>query len=145
MNDAKQACTVRPYQPGDLIPLADLWYQAWHEQHSPARHIYPIHKWRERFQTCFAATMTIWVATIDAVPVGYVVIDPAQCRIDHTIVDPRHRRKGIGSLLIEQCKRICPNGLTVTIAQHLAPARAFYKSNDLLETATVHHWRPNAT
>lgn len=145
MNVANQACIVRPYQPGDLIAICDLWYQAWHEQNPGKQHAYPIQKWRERFQAAFAATMTIWVATIDAIPVGYLVVDPAQCRIDHTIVDARHRRKGIGSRLIEQCKRTCPNGLTVTIAQHLAPARAFYESNDLLESATIHQWRPTAT
>jgi GNAT superfamily N-acetyltransferase len=145
MNVANQACIVRPYQPVDLIPICDLWYRAWHEEHPGTQHIYPIEKWRERFQAVFAATMTIWVATIDAIPVGYVVIVPAQCRIDHIIVEPTHRRKGIGSRLIEQCKRTCPNGLTVTIAPHLAPARAFYESNDLLQTATILQWRPTPT
>jgi ribosomal protein S18 acetylase RimI-like enzyme len=135
---------IRSYQSGDLVPLAELWYEAWHAERPGSRHVYPIERWRELFGEKFVTGCTIWVATYDGRPVGYVALRLEGCHVDHIVVSSNYQRRGVGSLLIDQCKRSCPNGLGVFVARNHETARAFYTKNGLLETATVHQWRPPA-
>jgi GNAT superfamily N-acetyltransferase len=65
-----------------------------------------------------------WVAELGPQVVGYATLDGAT--LDHLYLLPDARRRGIGTLLLDEVRRHSPTGLSLHVFQQNAAARAFY-------------------
>ena len=72
-----------------------------------------------------------WVAAVARVPVAVLSIEPPW--VDQLYVDPPWIGRGIGSLLVDHAKRLCPDGLELWTFQVNARARAFYTRHGFVE------------
>lgn len=73
----------------------------------------------------------VWVATVDAVVVGYLRLTPTW--LDDLYVLPGHAGQGIGSALLELAKQRRPAGFSLWVFETNAPARRFYRRHGLVE------------
>ncbi|MER5780950.1 GNAT family N-acetyltransferase [Streptomyces mobaraensis] len=66
-----------------------------------------------------------WVAVRDAEVVGYAALDGDV--LEHLYLRPEFRRRGIGTLLLDEVRRHSPDGVSLHVFQQNADARAFYE------------------
>lgn len=66
-----------------------------------------------------------WVAERDGEVLGYAGLEGDM--LEHLYLRPEARRRGIGTLLLEEVRRHSPEGLSLHVFQRNAEARAFYE------------------
>ena len=66
----------------------------------------------------------IWVAVRDAEIMGYAALDGDM--LEHLYLRPDVRRRGIGTLLLDEVRRHSPHGVSLHVFQQNTDARAFY-------------------
>ncbi|GIG67486.1 GNAT family N-acetyltransferase [Phytomonospora endophytica] len=67
----------------------------------------------------------VWVAVTGAEIDGYAALDGDL--LEHLYLRPDARRRGIGTLLLDEVRRHSPAGLSLHVFQQNAEARAFYE------------------
>ena len=82
-----------------------------------------------------AAGTRILVADAQGGAVGFLTVDLARAVIDQLAVAPRHQGRGIGSLLLEAAKALCPDALELVVNRDNAAARRLYARHGFRETA----------
>ncbi|MGH7355915.1 MAG: GNAT family N-acetyltransferase [Candidatus Rokuibacteriota bacterium] len=117
-----------------------------------ARMGYTVEQDHHHFRTVIAARNALWVAEVNGRPVGFMAI--AGDFIDQLFVDHEHQRRGFGSALITQAKRLSPGGLRLFTFQNNGAGRTFYEKHDLKavrfgvsaapesEPDVEYHWMP---
>jgi GNAT superfamily N-acetyltransferase len=66
-----------------------------------------------------------WVAVCDAEILGYAALDGDM--LEHLYLRPDVRRRGIGTLLLDEVRRHSPDGVSLHVFQQNTDARAFYE------------------
>lgn len=107
---------IRPQLDADIAPIVAFSLRAWQPVFESMarvlgprlnRLVYP--DWSEAQaraveEVCRDEDMTVWVAEVDARPVGFVAVafrsDPESAEIEMIAVDPDHQNRGIGSALL---------------------------------------------
>ena len=72
----------------------------------------------------------VWVA-VDEVLVGFVLVTDDW--LHSMYVGPAHQGLGIGTLLLDLVKSLCPNGFGLWVFASNTPARGFYARHGLIE------------
>ncbi|MET7745467.1 GNAT family N-acetyltransferase [Streptomyces sp. NPDC005385] len=67
----------------------------------------------------------VWVAVSDAEVVGYAALDGDM--LEHLYLRPDVRRRGVGTLLLDEVRRHSPDGVSLHVFQQNTGARAFYE------------------
>ena len=67
----------------------------------------------------------VWVAEEDGTVVGFAGLDPG--KLEHLYVDPETQNRGLGAELLQQAKRLQPEGLQLWAFQKNDGARRFYE------------------
>lgn len=119
--------TLRAYRPDDLDTVVTLWYRTWHETFPDLRHPQNYAGWHSTFQTHLLPQATIWLAECEGAIVGFMALIAAESKVDQLFVDRRYHRRGIGSVLLNQAKQLCPQGLRLYTLRSNAKACAFYE------------------
>ncbi|MFF7191965.1 GNAT family N-acetyltransferase [Streptomyces sp. NPDC008222] len=66
-----------------------------------------------------------WVAVRDGEILGYAALEGDM--LEHLYLRPEVRRRGIGTLLLDQVRRLSPAGVSLHVFQQNTDARAFYE------------------
>lgn len=74
----------------------------------------------------------VWVATEGSRIVGMMAINRGH--IDHLYLQPGCYRRGIGTRLLNQAKKLCPDGLTLFAFEANTRACAFYAHHGFIAT-----------
>jgi GNAT superfamily N-acetyltransferase len=98
------ALQIRLYEPADLKGAVGLWRSAWQAEHPGEVHPYPIERWEYVWQRRIVRECEVWVACQGGELAGYVAVTLGQPYVHHMIVGEGHRRRGVGSELIERAK-----------------------------------------
>jgi GNAT superfamily N-acetyltransferase len=119
---------VRRGSPADAPAAAEVWLRS-RKAAMPAIPA-PVHtddEVRRHFRTTIIMERELWVAVddISADVIGLLVLAGAD--VDQLYVDPAWWGRGIGSQLLEQAKRLRPNGLWLWTFQANTGARRFYE------------------
>ncbi|MFE2041549.1 GNAT family N-acetyltransferase [Streptomyces sp. NPDC059477] len=79
-----------------------------------------------------------WVAVGDGEILGYAALDGDM--LEHLYLRPEVRRRGIGTLLLDQVGRHSPDGVSLHVFQQNTDARAFYDRHGftVLDTSDGH-------
>jgi GNAT superfamily N-acetyltransferase len=109
-----------------------LWYRAWHHTFPDLRHPDPLSTWEQRFRDDLACRGVVWVAEGCGGIVGFIVVLIEEHYLDQVFVDPAHQQQGIGALLLDKAKELCPQGLTLHTLQRNARASKFYERHGFI-------------
>ncbi len=119
---------LRPLSHADFASLADLWLASWQEAMPgidfPARR-----QWFFDHLRTLEANGYVAVCAIDGTGsiVGFVSIDPATAYLDQLAVAPAAKGTGVARLLLEEARRISPQGIVLEVNEENQRALAFYK------------------
>jgi putative acetyltransferase len=120
---------IRPYQPQDLEPTVELWYRTWCQTFPHLQHPQPYSQWQKRFRDDFVIRGSIWIAEINNHIIGFVVVISSEHELKQIFIDPNYQNQGIGSVLINKAKEICPFMLKLTVLQQNQKACRFYEKH----------------
>ena len=130
---------IRPYQPADLDPVVDLWYDTWHATFPDLKHHEPKAEWRQRFETEIAVEEQVFVAEVDGQLAGFLAVKDrgsGHGYIHQIFVSPEFQHHGVGSALMELAKRLGPAGLRLHTLKRNTQAAAFYERHGFSVVST---------
>lgn len=119
--------TIRSHRSSDLDTIVALWYRTWHQTFPHLQHPHSYAAWEERFREDLAVNGLIWIAEVENKMVGFVIVIVDRQWIDQLFVDVDYQSQGIGAVLLNQAKAICPKKLTLSTLQENTRARSFYE------------------
>ncbi|MDJ0698012.1 GNAT family N-acetyltransferase [Mastigocoleus sp. MO_188.B34] len=122
---------IRIYKSQDLSKVVQLWYKTWHSSFPDIQHPQPYRLWEKRFRDELVCRGEVWVADVKYQVVGFIVVfrtdnSKNTGELNQIFVDPIFQNKGIGTLLLNKAKTICPQGLKLTALQTNKKACCFY-------------------
>ena len=148
--------TLRPYTEADEDAAIELWRRTW-AHHLP--HIdfnARLAWWRERWRQELVPVAQIVVVELDGALAGFVTVDPKAGYLDQIVVAPEHWGSGIASALLDEAKRLSPNGLDLLVNKENARAIRFYEKHGFVYAGEDKNpvsgkpvnrmsWRPQST
>ena len=108
---------IRNFRIGDIHELLEIEAQAAPKTSLP----------KEVFLQCAGRfPETFWVLEIDGDIAGYILFDKSG-HVHSMVVKPRHRRKGLGTILMMRAQEQIPKSLWVEVRSKNTGAIEFYK------------------
>ncbi|TWH53371.1 putative acetyltransferase [Dulcicalothrix desertica PCC 7102] len=117
---------IRCYNCENLDEVVTLWYRSWTHTFPNLNHPQPFKEWKSRLQNEYAPS-DVWVATTKERIVGFLVAKDGV--ISQIFVDVDIQRSGVGTTLLNQAKKIYPDGLKLTTLEQNVNARQFYEKH----------------
>lgn len=124
--------SIRRYVETDLDVIVTLWYRTWTNTFPHLHHPQPFEQWKIRFQQDLAQRGSVWVAAAEEQIVGFIVVMESENILDQIFVNPDVQRIGIGTVLLNWAKTICPKGLSLSTLQENYSARKFYEKHGFI-------------
>jgi putative acetyltransferase len=119
---------LRPYHAADEDAAIALWLETWRRAYPDIDFVARVAWWRTRWRGELVPNADIIVAEQDAALIGFVTIDKSGY-LDQLVVGPDHQGSNLGNALIDQAKRLSPNGITLLVNTDNARAIRFYERN----------------
>lgn len=119
---------IRDYQPEDLENIVQIWYETWHQTFPHLQHPQPYAGWKQKFYE-LEQIGDIFIAEVENKITGFAVILTTEQCLSQLFVDGNYQKLGIGSVLLNLAKRLCPQGLNLYTLQENLKARAFYEKH----------------
>jgi putative acetyltransferase len=122
------AFRLRPYRADDEDAAIALWQQTWQQAYPDIDFAARVTWWRERWRDELVPNATIMVAEQAGALVGFVTID-RKGYLDQLVVSPDHWGSELGNELVDEAKRVSPDGITLLVNTDNARAIRFYARN----------------
>ena len=120
--------TLRPYRVTDEDAAIALWLTAWQQAYPQIDFTARLPWWRERWRGELVPNAAIIVAEQQDRLQGFVTIDQ-QGYLDQLVVAPDHWGSDAARLLVDEAKRISPDGVTLLVNKDNTRAIRFYERN----------------
>ena len=134
---------LRPYAPSDEDMAIELWRRTW-------QIVYPDIDFPSEWNgggnagTTSSCPRPISVAEANGQMLGFVTVDPHTFDLDQIVVAPEAWGTGVASALIEEAKRISPNGLDLHVNKDNVRAIRFYEKQGFVISGEAMNWRSGA-
>jgi putative acetyltransferase len=120
---------LRPYSADDEDAAIELWRRTW-QYHFPhidfaARESW----WRERWRQELVLVAKVVVAEQNSVLTGFVTIDLKTRYLDQIVVAPESWGSGVAAALLDEAKRLSPQGIELLVNKDNLRAIRFYEKN----------------
>ncbi|WP_407166894.1 GNAT family N-acetyltransferase [Bradyrhizobium sp. ORS 111] len=119
---------LRPYRAADEDAAIELWRETWQQAYPSIDFNARLAWWRERWRSELVPNASIIIAEQDDALIGFVTID-RQGYLDQLVVDPGHWGSPLASALVDEAKRLSPDGVTLLVNKDNARAIRFYQRN----------------
>ena len=119
---------LRPYRAEDEDAAIELWRQTWQQAYPSIDFAARVAWWRERWRNELVPNAAIVVAEQANGLIGFVTID-GQGYLDQLVVSPDHWGSALASALLDDAKRLSPDGVTLLVNKDNARAIRFYERN----------------
>jgi putative acetyltransferase len=118
---------LRARTDADCATLADVWVASWREA-MPDIDFAARRPWLLDHLRALEADGAITICAFDGLNrlLGFVTFDPATAYLDQLAVAPEAKGTGAAKLLLNEARRLSPNGLVLDVNQDNARALAFY-------------------
>ncbi len=123
--------SLRPYRPEDEDATIALWQRTWQLAYPAIDFAARVPWWRERWRNELVPAADIIVAEQDGALAGFVTIDRTGY-LDQLVVSPESWGSDVGALLVDEAKRLSPEGITLLVNDDNARAIRFYGKNGFL-------------
>jgi putative acetyltransferase len=120
--------TLRPYRAEDEDAAIELWRLTWQQAYPSIDFTARVPWWRERWRNELVANAQIIVAEEADRLIGFVTID-GNGYLDQLVVSPDHWGSAIAAALVDEAKRLSPDGVTLLVNKDNARAIRFYERN----------------
>lgn len=124
-----EAFTLRPYAAADEAASIELWRRTWQKHYPHIDFAARLPWWRERWRKELVPVAKVVVAEQGGEIIGFVTVDPANMYLDQLAVAPEHWGSGVALALLDEAKRISPNGLNLLVNKDNARAIRFYEKH----------------
>ena len=122
------AFTLRPYASADEDAAIALWLRTWQLAYPRINFAARVDWWRERWRKDLVPNAAIIVAEEAGALVGFVTID-RKGYLDQLVVSPDRWGSELGNALVDEAKRLSPDGITLLVNTDNARAIRFYARN----------------
>ena len=122
------AFQLRPYRTEDEEAAIALWQQTWQQAYPDIDFAARVTWWRERWRSELVPNADITVAEQDGRLIGFVTIDWIGY-LDQLVVAPDHWGSALADALVDEAKRVSPDGITLLVNADNARAIRFYARN----------------
>jgi putative acetyltransferase len=119
---------LRPYRIEDEDAAIALWHATWQQAYPAIDFAARVAWWRERWRCELVPKASIMVAEQEAALLGFVTID-ASGYLDQLVVAPDHWGSDIATALVNEAKRLSPDGITLLVNTDNLRAIRFYQRN----------------
>lgn len=123
------ALTLRPYSPTDEDAAIELWRRTWAQHYPHIDFNARVGWWRERWRQDLLPVARVVMALKDGALVGFVTVDPKTRYLDQIVVAPEHWGSGIALALLDEAKRLSPDGLELLVNKDNIRAIRFYEKH----------------
>jgi putative acetyltransferase len=123
---------LRPYRAEDEEAAISLWQRSWQEAYPSIDFASRVTWWRERWRRELVPDAAIIVAEQADKLVGFVTID-ATGYLDQLVVAPDLWGAELGNALVDEAKRLSPDGITLLVNTDNARAIRFYERNGFVQ------------
>ncbi len=119
---------LRRYRDGDEDAAIALWQETWQQAYPSIDFAARVAWWRERWRNELVANAAIIVAEQEGALVGFVTID-TKGYLDQLVVSPDRWGSNLANALVDEAKRLSPDGVTLLVNNDNARAIGFYERN----------------
>jgi putative acetyltransferase len=120
--------TLRPYRAEDEDAAIELWRLTWQQAYPSIDFTARVSWWRDRWRNELVPNAAIIVAEQADRLIGFVTID-GKGYLDQLVVSPDHWGSALGTALVDEAKRLSPDGVTLLVNKDNARAIRFYERN----------------
>src|SRR5713226_3283060 len=120
--------TLRPYRTEDEDAVIALWQRTWQQAYPSIDFAARVPWWRERWRNELVPNAAIVVAEQAGSLIGFVTIDNTGY-LDQLVVGPDHWGSKLANALVDEAKRLSPDGVTLLVNKDNARAIRFYERN----------------
>jgi len=120
--------TLRPYRTEDEDAAIALWLRTWELAYPSIDFAARLAWWRERWRHELVPNAAIIVAEREQELIGFVTID-ASGYLDQLVVSPEHWGSRLATALVDEAKRLSPDGVTLKVNADNNRAIRFYERN----------------
>jgi putative acetyltransferase len=124
--------TLRPYTAEDEEVTIALWRETWQQAYPSIDFAARETWWRERWRKELVPNAHIVVAEQDGALAGFVTID-AEGYLDQLVVAPAQWGSTLATALLDEAKRLSPDGITLLVNTDNARAIRFYRRNGFVD------------
>jgi putative acetyltransferase len=121
--------TLRPYTAADEDAAIELWRRTWQKHYPHIDFAARLPWWRERWRKELVPVAKVVVAEQAGEIIGFVTVDPTNMYLDQLAVAPEYWGSGVALALLDEAKRISPNGLNLLVNKDNARAIRFYEKH----------------
>jgi putative acetyltransferase len=119
---------LRPYRAEDEDAAIELWRATWQQAYPSIDFTARVAWWRERWRNELVPNAAIIVAEQAQALIGFVTIDGTGY-LDQLVVGPDHWGSPLATSLVDEAKRLSPNGVTLLVNKDNTRAIRFYARN----------------
>jgi putative acetyltransferase len=119
---------LRRYQIEDEDAAIALWLRTWQQAYPTIDFAHRLAWWRERWRDQLVPKAAIIVAEQQRELVGFVTIDTSGY-LDQLVVAPDHWGSEVAKELLDEAKRLSPEGITLLVNTDNVRAIRFYERN----------------
>jgi putative acetyltransferase len=119
---------LRPYSAGDEDAAITLWQQTWQQAYPSIDFAARVPWWRGRWRAELVPNAHIVVAEHRTNLIGFVTID-LKGYLDQLVVSPDYWGSELGNVLVDEAKRLSPDGITLLVNTDNSRAIRFYERN----------------
>ena len=120
--------TLRPYRAEDEDAAIELWRLTWQQAYPAIDFTARVPWWRERWRNELVPNAAIVVAEQSEILIGFVTIDRSGY-LDQLVVSPDRWGSKLATALVDEAKRLSPNGVTLLVNKDNTRAIRFYERN----------------
>ena len=120
---------LRPYSPADEDAAIELWRRTWAQHYPHIDFNARVGWWRERWRNELLPVARVVMALNDEARIGFVTVNPKTRYLDQIVVAPEHWGSGIALALLDEAKRLSPDGLELLVNKDNARAIRFYQKH----------------
>lgn len=121
--------TLRPYTTADEDAAIELWRRTWTQHYPQIDFNARVKWWRERWRQELLPVAQIVLAEMDEVLAGFVTIDPKTRYLDQIVVAPEYWGTDIALKLLDEAKRLSPQGIDLLVNKDNVRAIRFYEKH----------------
>ena len=119
---------LRTYRAEDEEAAIELWRLTWQQAYPSIDFTARVAWWRERWRDELVPNASIIVAEQADTLVGFVTLDGSGY-LDQLVVKPDYWGSKLASALVDETKRLSPDGVTLEVNKDNARAISFYARN----------------
>jgi putative acetyltransferase len=123
---------LRPYTEADQEPSIALWLATWKLAYPSIDFDARVDWWRKRWREELMPHAQVIVGDCNGAMAGFVTIDGSGY-LDQLVVSPTHQGSQLATMLVDEAKRLSPNGVMLKVNADNVRAIRFYVRNGFVD------------